>query len=180
MTGHPAHRDDLARSPFAGQHVHELLHLDVDPAGPQPRFDDDCWDLRAVRNAPIEVAPYLLVWDFTEIPQPHWRLLLREFLVALRSPHHERIAHLPWARREPLSLSTCGQRRYDALAWLRWLAGEGVEHFGQLTQQHCDRWLHDLRSSRTSASSVYNQVLMVKDLARYTDMFTGDLELSRS
>lgn len=43
MTATPAIPGSAAhsRSPFAGQYVHELLDLDVDPAGPRPRFDDD-------------------------------------------------------------------------------------------------------------------------------------------
>jgi hypothetical protein len=174
MTAYHAHGDALARSPFAGQYVHELLDLDLDPAGPCPRFDDDRWDLRGLRGTPIQVGPSELVWDFTEIAQPHWRLLVREFMVALRAPHHERIAHLPWARREPLSLRTGAQRRFFAVAWLRWLADEGVQQLGELTQEHCDRWLDHRRAEGLAASSLFNEIMAVKDLARYTELFTAD------
>lgn len=174
MTADQARLALSTRSPFTGQHVHELLGLDLDPAGPQPRFDDDRWDLRGVRDAPIQVNSGALVWDFTEVRHPGWQVLLREFVVALRAPHHELIAHLPWARREPLGLTTCGHRRFDAVAWLRWLDEQGVENLTELTQQHCDRWLHHRRGRGLAASSVFNEILTVKDLARYTELFTAD------
>ncbi len=174
MTARRAHRDASARSPFTGQYVHELLGLDPGTAGPRPRFDDDLWDLRGIRGTPIQIGPGELVWDFTEVPRPHWRLLVREFMVALRAPHHERIAHLPWARREPLSLRTCAQRRFFAVAWLRWLAGDGVQDLEELTQEHCDRWLHHRRGEEAAASSMSNEIAAIKDLARYTELFTTD------
>jgi hypothetical protein len=164
----------LSRSPFAGQYVHELLDLDVDPAGPRPRFDDDHWDLRGVRDTPVQLPPGALVWDFTRIAQPRWRLLVREFVVALRSPHHDLIAQLPWARRDQLSLRTCIQRRSDAVDWLRWLADEGVGHLGELTQRHCDRWLQQRRDEGLADTSQMNEVVTVKDLARYTELFIAD------
>ena len=139
MTARPARQDASVRSPFTGRHVHELLGLALSARGPRPLFDDDRWDLRGVQGAPIQVNPGELDWDFTEIPQPHWRLVVREFMVALRAPHHERIARLPWARREPLSLRTCAQRRFFAVAWLRWLAANGVQSLEEVTQEHCDR-----------------------------------------
>jgi hypothetical protein len=170
MTARPA----AARSPFAGQHVHELLSLDLSDCGPRPLFDDDRWDLRGAQGAPIQVNPGELDWDFTEVPQPHWRLLVREFMVALRAPHHERIARMPWARREPLSLRTCAQRRFFAVAWLRWLAGNGVQSLEEVTQEHCDRWLHQRHGEDAAASSMSNEVTAIKDLARYTELFTAD------
>ncbi|PRX96240.1 hypothetical protein [Allonocardiopsis opalescens] len=174
MTTHPIHHETLAQSPFSGQYVHELLDLDMEPAGPRPRFDDHRWDLRGVRDTPIQFHPLYLVWDFSEITQPHWQLLVREFLVALRAPRHAVIAQLPWALRDQLSLSTCAQRRIKAVAWLRWLAEEGVGHLGELTQQHCDRWLHQRRADGLRSTSLLCDIVVVKDLARYTEMFTAD------
>ena len=174
MTARPACHDASARSPFTGQHVHELLGLALSDRGPRPLFDDDRWDLREIQGTPIQVSPGELDWDFTEIPQPRWRLVVREFMVALRAPHHERIARLPWARREPLSLRTCSQRRFFAVAWLRWLAANGVQSLEEVTQEHCDRWLHQRRGEDAAASSMTNAVTAIKDLARYTDLFTAD------
>src|SRR6266568_4029872 len=174
MTAHPARHDASARSPFAGQYVHELLGLALSAHGPRPLFDDDRWDLRGAQGAPIQVNPGELDWDFTEIPRPYWRVLVREFMVALRAPHHERIARLPWARREPLSLRTCAQRRFFAVAWLRWLAGNGVQYLEEVTQEHCDRWLHQRRGEDAAASSMSNAVTAIKDLACYTELFTAD------
>ena len=174
MTARPARHDASARSPFTGQYVHELLGLALSAHGPRPLFDDDRWDLRGAQGAPIQVNPGELDWDFTEIPRPYWRLLVREFVVALRAPHHERITRLPWARREPLSLRTCAQRRFFAVAWLRWLAGNGVQYLEEVTQEHCDRWLHQRRGEDAAASSMSNAVTAIKDLARYTELFTAD------
>jgi hypothetical protein len=90
-----------------------------------------------------------------------------------RAPHHERIARLPWARREPLSLRTCAQRRFFAVAWLRWLAGNGVQRLEEVTQGHCDKWLHQRRGDEAAAGSMSNEVTAIKDLARYTELFTA-------
>jgi len=68
MTARPASHDAAARSPFTGQHVHELLGLDLSAHGPRPLFDDDRWDLRGAQGAPIQINPGELDWDFTEIP----------------------------------------------------------------------------------------------------------------
>jgi hypothetical protein len=75
---------------------------------------------------------------------------------------------------EPLSLRTCAQRRFFAVAWLRWLAGSGVQRLEEVTQEHCDRWLHHRRGEDAAASSVSNEVTAIKDLARYTELFTAD------
>ena len=168
MTARPA-RHAAARSPFAGQHVHELLGLDLSDCGPRPLFDDDRWDLRGTK-APRSRSTRAS-WTGTS-PRSRSRTggLVREFMVALRAPHHERIARLPWARREPLSLRTCAQRRFFAVAWLRWLAGNGVQSLEEVRQEHCDRWLHQRRGEDAAASSMSNEVTAIKDLARYTDL----------
>ena len=172
MTARPARHDASARSPFTGQYVHELLGLALSAHGPRPLFDDDRWDLRGARGCPDPGQPRRTGLGFHR--DPYWRLLVREFVVALRAPHHERITRLPWARREPLSLRTCAQRRFFAVAWLRWLAGNGVQYLEEVTQEHCDRWLHQRRGEDAAASSMSNAVTAIKDLARYTELFTAD------
>ncbi|HEY3690544.1 MAG TPA: hypothetical protein VGL46_09590 [Pseudonocardiaceae bacterium] len=168
------HADPTARSPFAGRLVEELLRLDIGPAGPHPRFDDDVWDLSGVLKKPVQVQSCLLLWDFTAIARPAWRTVLREFLVALRAPHHELVAHLPWARRTALSLLSCNYRLTDAVAWLNWLAGEGVHDLAEVTQEHCDRRLKERRDAGLAASTLCLEITVVKDLARYTGLFTAD------
>src|SRR4051794_13509460 len=110
MTLPAPHPKDGGRSPFAGRPVHDLLALDMDPAAQRPVFEDEVWDLTGIRDAPVGFTRAYLIWDFTPIPHAHWRTVVREFLVAHRSPRHERIAALPWARRDQLSLGTCAQR----------------------------------------------------------------------
>ena len=153
--------------------MHELLGLALSAHGPRPLFDDDRWDLRGAQGAPIQVNPGELDWDFTEIPRPYWRLRVREFWS--RSAHRT-MSGSPACpgRREPLSLRTCAQRRFFAVAWLRWLAGNGVQYLEEVTQEHCDRWLHQRRGEDAAASSMSNEVTAIKDLARYTELFTAD------
>lgn len=165
---------NVSRSPFTGQLVHDLMSLDIDPAARHPLFDDDVWDLTGVLGAPVQLTRGDLVWDFTLIPHPHWRMVVREFLIALRAPLHERVATLPWARREQLSLRTCAAQRGHVVAWLRWLAGQGIERLTQVTQQHCDRYLHERQAQRLAASSLTHAIVAIKGLACYGELFTTD------
>jgi hypothetical protein len=161
-------------SPFRGRLVHELMGLDLEPAAKHPRFDDDIWDLTGVLDAPIQLRPQRLVWDFTAIPYLHWQVMVREFLVAIRAPQHDAVATLPWARRQRLSLQTCIDRRFDVFAWLRWLADEGVERLTQVTQEHCERYLRRREDDGLGPSSLKSVTLAIKDLARYGELFTTD------
>ncbi|WP_236788035.1 hypothetical protein [Amycolatopsis sp. GM8] len=71
-------------------------------------------------------------------------------------------------------MRTCIQRRFDAIAWLRWLAKAGIKQLDELTQQHCDRWLQQRRDDGLVPRSRMGAILAVKDLARYTELFTTD------
>lgn len=51
-----------------------------------PQFERDRWDFTVVEQLPRSVAPGVLVWDFTQIRNPRWRVVAKEYLTALCAP----------------------------------------------------------------------------------------------
>ncbi len=163
-----------ASSPFFGQRVHELAGLDLQPGARGPRFDDDVWDLGGLAGAPVQLWAATLVFDFTTIRHPPWRWVARELMIGLLAPGHDRVAVLPLAYRDALAPHTCRGRLLVLTGWLNWLAEQGVTSLGQVTQYHCDRYLHHHRGRGLRDSSLMAVALAVKDLARYGPLFAVD------
>jgi hypothetical protein len=166
--------EGAARSPFLGHRVHELAGLDLAPGGHAPRFDDDVWDLGGLAGAPVQLWAATLVFDFTTIRHLPWRWVARELMIGLLAPGDDRVAVLPLAYRDALAPHTCRGRLLVLTGWLNWLTEQGVTSLGQVTQHHCDRYLHHHRSRGLHASSLMAVALAVKDLARYGPLLTVD------
>jgi hypothetical protein len=163
------------RSPFAGQQVHRLLGLEMSPGAHLPVFEDEVWDLRGVKGAPMQFARHHLVLDFTGIPRTPWKMVAREFLAALSAPHNEHVASLPWARREPMALASCVNKHWQVEHWFRWLDQHGIDRLSEVTQEHCDRWLLEQKNSgRKGESSLTSDVITIKDPGRYSELFSTD------
>ncbi|RSM51557.1 hypothetical protein DMB66_41535 [Actinoplanes sp. ATCC 53533] len=162
------------RSPFAGQPVAELVGLTMNPTARPPMFDDPVWDFAGVANSAAQLKPNHLRFDFTGIPRPDWQLLARELMIALLCPTHAEVATLPRARRTPLHLSTCHSRLYHLIPWLQWLAEQDITSLRQVTQEHCERYLQHLNDRRPDRANVMHDVLAMKDVALYTELFTAD------
>jgi hypothetical protein len=164
----------VGRSPFTGWLVHILAGLKIASTARQPVFDEDVWDLTGLLDVSIQIPPNVLTWDFTKIEDDGWRLVAREFLVAVLVPRHERVLTLPLARRDALGLATCHDRLATVITWFRWLTGQGVQSLEQVTQDHCDRYLHQRQADGVHNPAVMGEVSAIKDLARYGELFTAD------
>lgn len=90
------------------------------------------------------------------------------------APRHERVFELPSARREPIAVVTGYNRLQATIGWFRWLTKDGVGSLHDVTQEHCDRYLIQRLESGMSAQRMMAEVAVLKDLARYGELFTTD------
>jgi hypothetical protein len=162
------------RSPFTGQRVHILAGLKMAPTARQPMFDEEIWDLTGLVDVCVQVPPNVLTWNFTKIQDEGWRLVAREYLIAVLAPRHERVLPLPLARRDELGLRTCHGRLSAVIMWFRWLTGNAVRSLGEVTQDHCDHYLRQRQADVVNTSAMMTEVGAIKDLARYGKLFTAD------
>ena len=182
----PAARHDGGadpRSPFTGSDVCASAALPLVPGGRTVSFDQDVWDFRDVAGlaAYLEVRDTRL--DFTTITDPRRRLVAKEYIYARLAPADPLVAVLPRAYRIPLTLRTCGKRLIEAASWMNWLTGQQIASLGQVTQDHCDRYLIE-RGRRKDASGTVIGTLddaslrvpaaVIIELAGYGELFTAD------
>jgi len=174
---------DQRLSPFTGADICAQAGFTVQPGQRAPRFDDDAWAFRMVANLPVQVAGRDRYWDFTLIRNPRWRLVAKEVMFALLVPRHEAVAVLPHAYRTPMALRTCLRRLTLLTRWLNWLTGQGVTGLGEVTEEHCERFLAYCGHARdkqgrqlrqASASHRRQVVATVLDLVSYRELFTSD------
>ena len=171
-----------AGSPFAGLDICAAAGLRVEPGMPRPAFDQDVWDFAGVTGLPGYLQPSLKRMDFTAITSPAWRLVAKEHITALLVPGHERVRHLPGARRYPLTLTTCALLLIELTGWLNWLAGRGLTSLTQVTSVHCHTYAAG-RARRTdsdgnvtgdSPPAYYRAIQAVGELASYRQLYTAD------
>ena len=153
------------------------------PGGHTASFDQDVWDFGDVAG----LAAYLDMrdtrLDFTTITDPRWRLVAKEYIYARLAPADPRVAVLPRAYRVPLTLRTCGKRLIEAASWMNWLTGQQIPSLGQVTQDHCDRYLIERGRRKDAAGTVIGTLddaslrvpaAVIIELASYGELFTAD------
>jgi hypothetical protein len=170
-------------SPFTGSDVCAAAALPLVPGGRPVVFDQDVWDFRDVAGlaACLDVCDTRL--DFTTITDPRRRLVAKEYIYARLAPADPLVAVLPRAYRIPLTPRTCRKRLIEAASWLNWLTSQQVASLGQVTQDHCDRYLIE-RGRRKDASGTVIGTLddaslrvpaaVIIELAGYGELFTAD------
>lgn len=131
----------FARSVFRGEDVCAAAGLPVCGAGPRPCFDDAVWDFTGVIGLPRYLARYARILSFTEIVNPQWRELAKEFIFARLAPDHHAVRELAHAYRTPVQIATVHGRLTVLTGWLNWLTEQGVDRLGEVTQQHCAAYL---------------------------------------
>src|SRR5208337_3475754 len=124
--GHRQRRRPRPAAPARGEHL-------MTPPGPAARRDV------AGLAAYLDVRDTRL--DFTTITDLRRRLVAKEYIYARLAPADPLVAVLPRAYRIPLTLRTCGKRLIEAASWMNWLTGQQIASLGQVTQDHCDRYL---------------------------------------
>ncbi|WP_251016542.1 hypothetical protein [Streptomyces sp. ISL-99] len=91
----------FSRSVFRGEDVCTAASLPVHGAGPHPHFDDAIWDFTGVIGLPRYLARHARILSFTEIFNPQWRELAKEFIFARLAPDHHAVRELAHAYRTP-------------------------------------------------------------------------------
>jgi hypothetical protein len=169
-------------SPFTGMDICAAAGLALAPGAAAPVFDQDVWDFTGLAGLPAYLQLSFRRLDFTAITNPAWRLVAKEHMAALLVPGHERIRHLPGARRYPLAVVTCAQLLDHLACWLNWLTARGITRLAEVTTVHCDEFAAE-RGRCTSADGTviadrpdarYRALLTVGELARYRDLYTAD------
>jgi integrase len=175
--------DGLPVSPFVGLDVCAHAGLRVQPGGRTVMFTDQVWRFVDVADLPVQMWQSATCLDFTAVSNPGWRLVAKEYLFALLAPRHEQVAVLPHAYRTARTLWTCSERLAETARWLNWLTTQQVTALGQVTQDHCDRYLADRTARRDGTgtrigtlgpSVVRKAAAVVIELGLYGELFTAD------
>ncbi len=170
-------------SPFAGADICHEAGLPVRPGGRGPRFDEGVWDFTSVRGLPRILPESAKRWDFTKIGDPAWRLVAKEYVLALLAPAHPLVSAIPAAYRVPRALATCALRVAEVTRWLNWLSGQQVASLGEVTDRHCARYLEHRRFQRDETGELVRELTAgrrlqiatpIIDLAFYGELFTAD------
>jgi integrase len=169
-------------SPFTGLDICAAAGLALQPGVSGPVFDQDVWDFTGLAGTPAYLQPSFRRLDFTAIINPVWRLVAKEHMAALLAPGHERVRHLPGARRHPLTVTTCAQQVGSLTTWLNWLTARGVARLGEVTIVHCTEFSAE-QGRRVGADGTviadrpdarYRALQTVSELARYRELYTAD------
>ncbi len=171
------------RSPFTGSDVCTAAGLRIVPGGRTVLFDLDVWDFGDVDGLAIHLHPNETRLDFTAITARHWQLAAKEYIYARLAPADPVVAVLPGAYRVPLTPQSCGRRLAEAARWLNWLTGQKIASLGQVSQDHCDRYLIERGRRQDAAGQVIGTLedtslrtaaAVVIDFADYGELFTTD------
>lgn len=84
--------DTPSRSPFAGLDVCETVSLPLPNGVAGPRFEYDVWDFADVIGMAAYLRPVACRVDFTTIKNPSWRIVAKEYALALMAPNHPAVS----------------------------------------------------------------------------------------
>lgn len=127
--------------PFFGVDVATAAGLQLRPGSTRPVFDHDVWDLSGLVDAPVIMGAHRKVLDFTQIANPRWRRVARQYLLARMAPDHPTVATLPHALRSPLNPNSLWTALKHLIVWFNYLTDVGVASLTEIAQAHCDAYL---------------------------------------
>ena len=169
---------------LAGADVCSAAGFRLRPGGRAAMFDDDVWRFGDVEGLSVQMSrPAGTRLDFTAISDPRWRLAAKEYLFARLAPGHPGVAVLPRAFRVPLTLPSCLRRLAETARWMNWLSAQRVPSLGDVTQDHCDRYLAGRRLRRDAAGTVIGTLeesvarvaaAVIIELASYGELLSAD------
>lgn len=181
---HEPARAGTFASVLAGADVCAAAGFGLRPGGRAVTFDDDVWDFGDVGGISVQMSrPYQTRLDFTAVSDQRWRLAAKEYVFARLAPGHPEIAVLPRAFRVPLTLPSCLKRLAEAARWMNWLTAQQVPSLGDVTQDHCDRYLAERRLRKDAAGTVTGTLeesvarvaaAVVIELASYGELLSAD------
>ncbi|MFF2128719.1 hypothetical protein ACFVW1_25680 [Streptomyces olivochromogenes] len=172
-----------AGSVFAHGNVCDIAGLKLTPGVKGPLFEQDRWDLSGLADAHRMVTDAELLWDFTEIINPSWRVVAKEVLLAMLAPRHETVLECPLALRTVRSPRTCYRYLRQLTAWFNWLTNEGLVTLEQVTQELCEHYLEESHWSvpvpgeprrRLDPGTMRELVSAVQVLSLYGDLASTD------
>lgn len=167
-------------SPFRGLDLCAAIGLRVKPGTRGPVFDQDVWDFNAAADLAAYMAKPHKRWNLGAIRNPLWRVVAKEYLVALLVPAHEAVCDLPAAFRVARTVPGCVNKSYELIRWFNWLTEQGVTELGQVTEHLCEvyvaerRWDRDGERVVERRSAVNQAVQVISGLVQYHDLFTAD------
>jgi integrase len=171
-------------SVLSGADVCAAAGFRLRPGGHTAVFDDDTWRFGDVDGLSVQMSGRSHTrLDFTAVSDPRWRLAAKEYIFARLAPGHPEIAVLPRAFRVPLALPSCLKRLAEAARWMNWLTAQQVPSLGDVTQDHCDRYLAERRLRKDAGGTVTGTLeesvarvaaAVVIELASYGDLLSAD------
>jgi integrase len=171
-------------SVLSGADVCAAAGFRLRPGGHTAVFDDDAWRFDDVDGLSVQMSGRSHTrLDFTAVSDPRWRLAAKEYIFARLAPGHPEIVVLPRAFRVPLSLPSCLKRLAEAARWMNWLTAQRVSSLGDVTQDHCDRYLAERRLRKDAAGTVIGTLeesvarvaaAVVIELASYGELLSAD------
>jgi len=181
---HALTRTGARVSVLAGADVCAAAGFRLRPHGHAAMFDDDIWHFGGIEGLSVQMSrPGGTRLDFTAVTGQRWRLTAKEYLFARLAPGHPEVAVLPRAFRVPLTLSSCIRRLAETARWMNWLTAQQVPSLGDVTQDHCDRYLAE-RGLRTDAAGTVIGTLeasvtrvaaaAIIELASYGELLSAD------
>lgn len=170
-------------SVFAGVDVCATAGLRLPDRAPRSRFEDDCWVFSEILDAHRMVSDHELVWDFTQIRNPRWRVVAKEILLAMLAPQYEAVLECAHALRAVRSPRTCFTFLQHYVEWFNWLPRHGVAALEDVTQEMCERFVEEHSWSvpvpgrprrRLDSASTTGHVRVVQLIATYGDLLSSD------
>jgi len=169
-------------SPFAGLDVCGAAGMRLRPAACGPVFEQRVWDFSGVAGLPAYAQPGSWRWDFSVIINPLWRIVAREYLLALLAPGHPAVRVLPSAHRVPRTVQTCTIKLAELTRWLNWLTRRGVTALGEVTDYHCAAFVAERSERRDDDGALIavrqnlaqEAAMAVLALADYRELFSTD------
>ncbi|SHG75371.1 hypothetical protein [Streptoalloteichus hindustanus] len=157
------------------------IGISVAPGAAGPNFDQDVWDFTPVTDLAAYMAASHKRWNLAAIRNPLWRVVAKEYLVALMVPTHEAVRNLPSAFRVARTVPACVNKHYELIRWLNWLTDNGVTDLGQVDDHLCDSYIADRRTGHDKDGAIIEKrgavngaAQVVAGLAQYHDLFTTD------
>lgn len=164
--------------PFEGQDIFAAAGLDASDGGRRPHFDHEIWDLSGLKDAPATMGPFRKQLDFTQITNPRWRLIAKEYLFSRLAPRHPFVAGAAAAFRTPLNPSTLWNELRRLTRWLNHLSHTGVGHLTEVDQQHCAAYLNVIMWKETKPeepirpSVVAAQIRTTQVISQYSEILS--------
>ena len=166
-------------SPFRGLDLCAAIGLRVRLGGRGPAFEQDVWNFADASDLAAYMAKPHKRWNFGAIRNPVWRVVAKEYLVALLVPSHDAVCELPAAYRVARTVPGCVNKHYELIRWFNWLTDQGITELGQVSEHLCEVYIAERRrgdgkSLGDRRSTVNSAVQVISGLVQYHALFSAD------